>query len=284
MKKSWALLALTVLMLLPLALACGGSNELILATTTSTQDTGLLDVLVPAFEKQYDYHVKVIAVGSGQALTMGQQGEADVILSHSPKAEQDFVAAGWGIERQVVMHNDFVIIGPKSDPAGISGGKKAADAFAAIARSGSLFLSRGDQSGTNTKELSLWTTAGVDPKGKSWYQETGQGMGATLTVANEKDAYTLSDRGTWLAQQANLSALGLLVQGDANLYNVYHVIVVNPAKHSNVNVQGARDFAKFILSSDTQDMIRKFGVDKYGQALFVPDALVDSSTGATPQP
>lgn len=283
MKTRWTLFVIAALTLLPLSLACGSSNELILATTTSTQDSGLLDVLVPKFEKQSGYHVKVIAVGSGQALKMGEQGEADVLLAHSPKAEEDFVAAGWGIGRQVVMHNDFIIVGPEDDPAGIAGVEKASDAFALIAKSGSLFLSRGDQSGTNALELALWNDTGIVPKGQSWYQETGQGMGATLTIANEKSGYTLADRGTYLAQRGNIS-LPILVEGDAKLFNIYHVIVVNPEKHSEVNVEGARDFARFVTSTETQDMIRNFGVDKYGQALFTPDAFVDSSTGATPRP
>jgi len=259
--------------------ACSSSNELILATTTSTQDSGLLDVLIPAFEQQTGYKVKTIAVGSGQALKMGEQGEADVILAHSPKAEEDFVKAEFGIERQAVMHNDFIIVGPADDPARIKGIATAAEAFAKIAQTQSLFISRGDQSGTNTKELSLWDKAAIKQSGQSWYQETGQGMGATLSVANEKKGYTLSDRGTFLAQKANL-ALGLLVEGDPGLYNIYHVIVVNPDKHKEVNVAGARAFAKFITSASTQEIIAKFGVDKYGQALFVPDALVK----ATPTP
>ncbi len=282
MKARWALFVIAALALLPLSLACGDSNELILATTTSTQDSGLLDVLVPAFQDQSDYHVKVIAVGSGQALRLGEEGEADVILSHSPKAEEEFVAAGHGVERQVVMHNDFVIVGPEDDPAGIADAETASEAFSRIAASGSVFLSRGDESGTHTKELSVWKDAGIEPEGKSWYQETGQGMGATLTIANDKRGYTLADRGTYLAQRGNLS-LSLLVEGDAKLFNTYHVIVVNPDKHANVNVEGARAFAAFITSSATQDLIRTFGEDKYGQPLFVPDAYVDSSAG-TPAP
>ncbi len=277
-----AVIALISLALLPfLTFACGDSNELILATTTSTQDTGLLDVLVPRFEKQTGYDVKTIAVGSGQALRLGEEGEADVILAHSPKAEDEFVAAGFGIERQVVMHNDFIIVGPADDPAGVRGASSAREAFARIADAGALFLSRGDQSGTNAKELGFWEM-GSKPAG-SWYQETGQGMGATLTVASEKGAYTLSDRGTYLAQRDNLE-LGLLLEGDPDLFNVYHVIVVNPEKHANVNFEGARAFARFITSAETQELIRTFGVDKYGQPLFVPDAFVQSTPGAETQP
>ena len=265
-----------------LALSCGDSHEVILATTTSTQDSGLLDVLVPAFEKESGYDVKTLAVGSGEALRLGQEGEADVILVHSPKAEEEFVAAGYGIERQLVMHNDFIIVGPPDDPAGIRGLSSASDALARIAGSESIFLSRGDESGTHTKELDIWKKAGITPSG-SWYQETGQGMGATLVVASEKGGYTLSDRGTYLAQRANLD-LNLLVEGDAQLFNVYHVIIVNPEKHSEVNVKGARAFAAFLTSSATQDVIRNFGRDKYGEPLFVPDAYVESTpaTGSSP--
>ena len=262
--------------------ACGDSNELILATTTSTQDSGLLDVLVPAFEKESGYHVKALAVGSGEALRLGQEGEADVILAHSTTAEEEFVAGGYGIERQLVMHNDFIIVGPADDPAAVRGLTSAADAFARIAASELLFVSRGDKSGTNTKELDIWKKAGITPSG-SWYQETGQGMGATLTVAGEKGGYTLSDRGTYLAQRANLD-LALHVEGDAQLFNVYHVIIVNPEKHSGVNVEGARAFAAFLTSSATQDVIRNFGRDKYGEPLFVPDAYVESTPGAGSAP
>ncbi len=260
------------------ALACGDSREVILATTTSTQDSGLLDVLVPAFEKETGYSVKTIAVGSGQALRLGEQGEADVILAHSPQAEEDFVAAGHGIERQPVMHNDFVIVGPREDPAGIAGVSSAADALKRIAQSGAVFLSRGDQSGTNARELALWKNAGVEPSG-GWYQETGQGMGATLTIAEEKRGYTLSDRGTYLSQRHNLH-LSVLVQGDPGLFNIYHVMVVNPEKHSKVNADGARAFADFVTSAQTQELIRGFGIDQFGEPLFVPDAYVKS----TPQP
>jgi tungstate transport system substrate-binding protein len=266
------LIALLATIALGLA-ACGDDkDEIILATTTSTQDSGLLDVLVPEFEDENDYEVKVIAVGSGQAIRMGEEGEADVILAHSPQAEEDLVAAGFGIEREPVMHNDFVIVGPADDPAGIAGMESAADALAAISADESVFVSRGDDSGTHVKELSLWEDAGAEPGG-SWYQETGQSMGATLTVASEKAGYTLSDRGTFLAQQDNLD-LEILVEGDSALFNNYHVIVVNPEKHSEVNEHGARAFAAFITAPATQDVIRNFGVEEYGEPLFVPDATV----------
>jgi tungstate transport system substrate-binding protein len=259
----------------------GGSDELILATTTSTQDSGLLDVLIPQFEDENDYKVKTIAVGSGEALRLASEGEADVVLAHSPKAEEEFMAAGNGEDRLVVMHNDFVIVGPGDDPAGVKDAATAAEALEKVAASESIFMSRGDESGTHTKELSLWTAAEIEPGG-SWYQETGQGMGATLTVAGEKQGYTLSDRGTYLAQKDNLD-LALLFEGDKALFNQYHVIVVNPEKHSKVNAEGARAFAAFITSPSIQATIGQFGVEAYGQALFVPDAETAAS-GASPTP
>ena len=259
----------------------GGSDELILATTTSTQDSGLLDVLIPQFEDENDYKVKTIAVGSGEALRLASEGEADVVLAHSPKAEEEFMAAGNGEDRLVVMHNDFVIVGPEDDPAGVKDAATASEALANVASSESIFLSRGDESGTHTKELSLWTAAQIEPSG-SWYQETGQGMGATLTVAGEKQGYTLSDRGTYLAQKDNLD-LALLFEGDKALFNQYHVIVVNPEKHTKVNAEGARAFAAFITSPSVQATIGQFGVEDYGQALFIPDAETAAS-GASPTP
>ena len=274
-----AILAGAVLLAAGVYGCSSGSDELILATTTSTQDSGLLDALIPQFEKEHDYKVKTIAVGSGEALRLAGEGEADVVLAHSPKAEEDFMAAGNGESRLVVMHNDFIIVGPVDDPAGIKGATNAGDAFKKIATAEALFLSRGDQSGTNTKELSLWTSAGIQPSG-TWYQETGQGMGATLNVASDKQGYTLSDRGTYLAQKANLD-LELLVEGDKALFNQYHVIVVDPKKHSNVNAEGARAFASFITSPTVQATIAQFGVKEYGQALFIPDAGKEAA-GATP--
>jgi len=274
--------ALAVMALVFLFLACGQGNELILATTTSTQDSGLLDTLIPLFEQQTGYHVKTIAVGSGQALRMGEQGEADVLLVHSPEAEEAFMAAGHGVDRRLVMHNDFIIVGPAADPAGISGLKSASEALAKISQAGSLFLSRGDNSGTNALELKLWKVAGVAPSG-SWYQETGQGMGQTLVIASDKRGYTLSDRGTFLAQHQKLD-LAVLVEGDPGLFNVYHVIVVNPSQHPQVNVEGARSFARFVTSTAIQDIIRSFGADRVGQPLFVPDAFIESTPGMEAQP
>jgi tungstate transport system substrate-binding protein len=256
----------------PTTVPAPANPDLILATTTSTQDSGLLDVLIPMFEQETGYKVKTVAVGSGQALQMGQDGNADVLLVHSPSAEKTYMDGGFGKDRALIMHNDFIVVGPASDPAAIKG-MKAVDAFKAIFAAGATFISRGDKSGTNTKELALWKSAGVDPVGTkaAWYLSTGQGMGATLTVASEKGAYTLTDRATYLANKANLQ-LDLLVEKDNSLLNVYHVITVNPDKWPKVNYDGAIAFLKFTTEPSTQDVIGKFGVDKYGQQLFVPDA------------
>jgi tungstate transport system substrate-binding protein len=246
-----------------------GKTSLILASTTSTQDSGLFDVLIPAFTKAYpQYEVKVVAVGSGEALKLGQSGDADVLLVHSPAAEEDFMKAGSGVDRKAVMYNDFVIVGATADPAGIKGMKVAADAFKKIADSKSLFYSRGDKSGTNSKELAIWKAAAITPAG-DWYQTTGQGMGETLTVTDQKGGYTLTDRATWLAKKGSLTGLTLLVEGDKALFNQYHVITCKAAK----NMQGANDFMNWIVSDTVQkDIISTFGVEKYGQALFIPNA------------
>lgn len=246
-------------------------KNLILATTTSTQDTGLLDILVPAFEKQTGYFVKTIAVGSGQAMAMGQKGEADVLLVHSPDAEKKFVEDGYGIHRQLVMHNDFVIVGPSTDPAKIKGAKSSAEALKLIAGANALFVSRGDNSGTHAKEKTLWKKANITPVGQKWFQETGLGMGQTLNVAAEKKGYTLTDRGTYLSLKKNLG-LEILAEGDAALLNIYHVIEVNSAKWPKVNAAGAKAFADFMISKKTQKIIKTFGVDKFGSPLFFPDA------------
>jgi tungstate transport system substrate-binding protein len=245
-------------------------KDLILATTTSTQDSGLLDVLVPMFEQQTGYVVKTVAVGTGAALKMGQEGNADVLLVHAPASEIPLVQQGYVNDRRLVMHNDFIIVGPSSDPAGIKGTKTAVEAFKKISDSGAAFISRGDDSGTNKMELSLWKTASITPQG-NWYSQSGQGMGATLKIASEKQAYTLTDRATYLANKSVLD-LDILVQGDTALLNVYPVMVVNPAKFPKVNNAGAVAFADFITSPATQDVIGKFGVDKFGQQLFFPDA------------
>ena len=246
-------------------------KNVILATTTSTQDTGLLDVLIPIFEKKTGYFVKTISVGSGQAMAMGKKGEADVLLVHSQDAEKKLVAEGYGINRRLVMHNDYIIIGPPGDPAGIKGLKSGTEAFKKIASAQSIFMSRGDNSGTNAKEKAIWKKAEINPEGQKWYQQTGLGMGQTIAIAAEKKAYTLADRGTYLALKKNLG-LDILVEGDAILLNIYHVIEVNPDKWPKVNAAGAKAFADFMVSKQVQRIIKTFGVDKYGSPLFFPDA------------
>jgi len=246
------------------------NSNLLLVSTTSTQDSGLLDVLLPAFTEKTGYNVQLVAVGSGQALRIGEEGNADVILLHSPAAEKEFLANGSGIDRRLVMHNDFVLVGTPSDPAKIRG-KSPADALKEIFTSGATFVSRGDDSGTHVKELAFWKNAGLDPAGQIWYLETGQGQGATLSIASEKGGYAITDRGTFLAFKSNVD-LEILVEGDPFLLNVYHVITVNPEKWPNVNLQGAKAFADFITSPEGQKIIGEFGMDKYGQQLFIPDA------------
>ena len=247
-------------------------NDIIFATTTSTQDTGLLDVLLPVFEKKTGFRVKTIAVGSGQAMAMGERGEADVLLVHSPDAEEKFIKQGFGVNRRLVMHNDFVIIGPARDPARITGLTSAAAAFKNIASTKSLFISRGDNSGTHVKEQKLWKQAGINPEKEKWYQQTGLGMGQSVAVANEKLGYTLCDRATFLSLKRNID-LAVLVEGDSSLMNIYHVIETNPNKFQKVNSEGARAFADFWVSAETQKMIREFGIKKYGGILFYPDAV-----------
>jgi tungstate transport system substrate-binding protein len=261
-----------------LASGCGLQSSrpgLLLVSTTSTQDSGLLDVLLPAFEQQSGYRVMLVAVGSGQALQMAEQGNADVILLHSPAAEKIFVENGFGIDRRLVMHNNFVLAGPASDPAAIRG-RTPVEALRAIFTAEAAFVSRGDDSGTHVKELALWKSAGLDPAGQPWYIETGQGQGTTLTIASEKGGYALTDRATFLAYHARLD-LEILVEGDPNLLNVYHVITVNPAKWPEINLAGARAFSDFITSPAGQGIIRDFGLQQYGQPLFFPDAGRDDS-------
>ncbi len=263
------------LMVLLASLAAASCREpkrdVILATTTSTRDSGLLDVLVPMFEKDTGYSVKTIAVGSGMAMAMARRGEADVLLVHSPSDEEAFMSEGFGKKRMAVMHNDFVIVGPASDPAGVGGKADAAAALAAIARTPFLFVSRGDESGTHKKELALWKKSGTTLVGTAMYAETGQGMGQTLTVASEKQAYALTDRGTYLAMSKGLD-LRVLVEGDPDLVNAYHVIVPSKKKLPGVNARGGKAFAEFLVSPAGQDAIGKFGIEEYGTPLFHPDA------------
>ncbi|MBI4283242.1 MAG: substrate-binding domain-containing protein [Chloroflexi bacterium] len=250
--------------------------ELILSSTTSVRDTGLMDVLLPMFEAQTGYKVKPIYNGTGQALALAQQGGADVVVVHSPNLELPFMAAGFGINRTLIAHNDFIILGPPSDPAKIAGMTSSAEAFKKIAAARAAFYSRGDGSGTDTKEKSIWKSATVNQTGQPWYFEANLGMGDLLRVTSEKQAYTLSDRATYLANNSTLS-LDIMVENDLPLLlNIYHVIQVNPGKFSGTNIKinhdGARAFLEFLTDPKTQGVIGKFGVDKYGQQLFVPDA------------
>ncbi len=271
MKKLFSVLLVSAFILSSCKAASVQKPDLLLVSTTSTQDSGLLDVLLPAFTAQTGYNVQLIAVGSGQALKLGEQGNADVILLHSPAAEKEFIANGFGSDRRLVMHNDFIIVGPPSDPAAIHSQPTPDSVFKKIYSSASTFVSRGDESGTHVKELALWKQAGLDPYGQPWYLETGQGQGVTLSVASEKGGYALTDRATFLAYQANVE-LAILFEGDASLLNVYHVIIINPEKFPNTNLEGARAFADFITSPAGQQIIAKFGAEKYGQPLFFPDA------------
>jgi tungstate transport system substrate-binding protein len=267
-----------LLALLPLA-GCGDDDDggraqqsdrpVILATTTSTQDSGLLDVLVPAFERDSNRQVKTVAVGSGEAIELGSRGEADVLLVHSPDDEEAFMQTGKGGERRLVMHNDFVIVGPPDDPADIKG-LSSTEALQRIAKEEAAFISRGDDSGTHNLELKLWDEAGVKPAG-SWYQETGQGMGATLRIADQKRAYTISDRGTHLSTEDSTD-LDVLVEGEPRLLNIYHVIDIDPGAGPRVNAAGGRAFAKWIVAPEAQGMIGAFGRKQFGRPLFVPDA------------
>ena len=288
MRHSIAGLVLTAVLLVvgcsgpaaPAPPAAGPSAErsLILATTTSTQDSGLLDELLPEFTRNSGWQVKTLAVGSGQAIELGRRGEADVLLVHSPTAEQAFVAEGTAGPRRLVMHNDFVLVGPANDPAQV----RALDSTAAVAKiaaAPALFVSRGDDSGTNAREKDLWKRAAITPAG-DWYQSTGQGMGATLRVASEKAGYTLSDRATYLAQRDTL-ALDVLSEGDPGLLNVYHVIEMTTTAGTGVQPDGARAFADWIVSPPAQQQIGQFGQAKFGQPLFTPDAGKDEASLGT---
>jgi tungstate transport system substrate-binding protein len=246
-------------------------RSLILATTTSTQDSGLLDVLVPRFEKEQGIVVKVIAVGSGAALRMASRGDADVVLVHAPAAERPYVEAGDLVDGRTVMHNDFVIVGPPNDPAGVRGSTSIAAAMRAIAARGT-FVSRGDDSGTHAQELALWAAAGIDPRSISRREEAGQGMGATLYVTDQRRAYTLTDRGTFLSLRKRLGLL-IVFAGDASLRNVYHVYAVSPARHPRIRYSEARAFIDYLVSPPIQRAIASFKRDEYGEALFFPDAV-----------
>jgi tungstate transport system substrate-binding protein len=263
-------LLVVALALVPAAAQPPASRTVILSTTTSTQDSGLLDVLVPMFERQTGFTLKTVPVGTGQALALAARGEADVALVHAPSLEKKYVEDGKLSNRRLVMYNDFVVVGPETDPAAVRGEKSAAGAFRKIAAAGARFVSRGDKSGTHILEQALWKQAGVTPAAP-WYIESGQGMGATLALADDRQAYTLSDRGTYLAFSRRV-ALKALVEGDRALLNVYAVLEVNPANGPRVNTAGGRAFANFMLAPETQAVIKMFGVEKFGQPLFVPIA------------
>jgi tungstate transport system substrate-binding protein len=251
-------------------------KNVILSTTTSTQDSGLLGVLVPLFEKQTGYSVKTVSVGTGQALALAAKGDADVALVHAPSLEKQYVAEGKLLNRRLVMYNDFVIIGPKEDPAKVRSSKSASGALKAIEQAKVSFVSRGDNSGTHILEKSLWKAAGIEPKG-SWYMEARQGMGVTLGIANERNAYTITDRGTYLALRNGVSplrnrvSLRILIEGDRALLNIYSVVEVNPANGPRINSVGGKAFADFMVAPETQNVIRNFG-KKFGQSLFIPVA------------
>ncbi len=246
-------------------------RRLILATTTSTQDSGLLDYILPEFEARSNIKVDVIAVGTGQALKLGEDGNADVLLIHAPSKEDAFMQAGHGVCREGVMYNDFVIVGPASDSAGIRGLTTAVEAFAKIAQSQSPFISRGDESGTHAKEMKIWEVVGILPKGR-WYISTGQGMGAVLTMADEQQAYTLSDRATYLVHTLEGIELEILVKADPFLFNPYSVIAVDPDKGSHIQADLAQAFIDWLISVPTQEMIGQFGVTEFGAPLFIPNS------------
>jgi tungstate transport system substrate-binding protein len=259
----------------------GSGGRLKLATTTSTEDSGLLEYLLPQFESETGVEVEVIAVGTGQALQLGRDGNADVLLVHARTQEDEFMRAGHGVRREDVMYNDFVIVGPASDPAGIRGLTRAAEAFEIIAEAQSFFISRGDESGTHLMEISIWKAAGIEPAG-DWYISAGQGMGEVLTMADEQLAYTLSDRATYLARARQGLDLAILVEGDPMLFNPYGVIAVNPAKTPQINAEMAQRFIDWIISVPVQERIKAFGVAEYGQSLFIPDSLPWRSAHRSP--
>jgi tungstate transport system substrate-binding protein len=264
--------ALALLLSVLVAVACGGAAkraEILLATTTSFQDSGLLDVLREDFEERSGYRLRPTAVGTGAALAIGAKGDADVLFVHAPSAERELMAAGHGESRVLVMHNDFVVVGPPGDPAGIRGGMTIAS-LRRVADARATFISRGDRSGTHLLELELWKSAGVTPAG-DWYVEASTGMGNTLAIASEKRAYTLTDRGTYLARRSALD-LEILIEKDPPLLNPYHVIVVDPRKFPRVNAEGARAFAVYLVSPEAQALIASFGVAEYGEPLFFADA------------
>lgn len=275
---------LTLILLTAALVACGSSQPSILrlATTTSTYDSGLLDAIIPVFERDYDASVEILAVGTGQAIALGENGDVDVLLVHARSIEDAFLASGYGTQRWDIMYNDFILVGPWDDPAGVRGTVQASDAFKAIAQANASFASRGDDSGTYTRELTLWDEAGIQPSGEAvWYYALGQGMGATLQFANERGAYTLTDRGTFIALQEGLLDLDIMVGGesiadnaDLNMRNPYGVIPVNPEMYLEVNVELAQKFVDWLTSVEIQGRIAEYGVEKFGQPLFYPNSQI----------
>lgn len=254
----------------PLAAKDGEGVRIRCASTTSTQNSGLFDHILPLFEKKTSIKVDVVAVGTGAAIEIGKRGDADVVLVHAKEQELKALAEGFFVNRHDLMYNDFVIIGPPADPAKVQGTKPAAGAFRKIAGATQPFVSRGDKSGTHTKELALWKTAGIDPSGQSWYLEVGQGMEKTQRIADEKRAYTLTDRGTWLATKEELDMV-VLLEGDPSLFNQYGVMAVNPEKHKHVKFRQALKFVDWLVSNEGQDAIASYK-DKLGNRLFTPNA------------
>ena len=263
---TWMLLCVRIVFAQP---ATPAQPEVIFATTTSVQDTGLLDVIVPMFEKDTGYRVKAVAVGTGQALALAGRGEADVVLAHAPDAEKKYVAEGSLLNRRLMMHNTFLLAGPSTDPATVKEAKKAVDALKKIAAAKATFVSRGDDSGTHKLEMKLWGIAGVKPEGE-WYLQAGQGMGKTLGIAGEKQAYVITDRSTYLAFQKT-TGLSVLLEGDPAFLNIYHVMEVNAEKFPKVNAAGGKAFADFLLSAKVQEVLKTFGQEKFGEALFYSD-------------
>ena len=267
-RRSIVLMSILILLLI-FSTAVSAQEKLVMATTTSTENSGLLDELVPPFEEKFGVRVDVVAVGTGAAIELGENGDADIIFVHARAAEEEFVEAGYGVNRRDVMYNDFVILGPPSDPAAIEGMESAAEVLQTIADSGAEFVSRGDNSGTHKKELSIWGSAGVEPEG-SWYIESGQGMGASITMADEREAYILADRGTFLAYSGDID-LEILSSGDPELFNPYGIIPINPAYHSHVNYQMAMAFVGYVTSQQGQKIINNY--TRYGEQLFTPNAI-----------
>jgi len=269
MKRMFIIL---LLICLPVGAFAADTTRIRCASTTSTQNSGLFDHILPMFEKKTGIKVDVVAVGTGAAIEIGKRGDADIVFVHAKEQELKAVQEGYFVDRHDVMYNDFVVIGPKDDKAGIKSIKSASDAFRKIAEMKLQFVSRGDNSGTNMKELSIWKKAAIDPKGQKWYLEVGQGMAKTQRIASEKQAYTLTDRGTWLSlMDRDRLDLTVLLEGDPVLFNQYGIMIVNPEKHSHVKFKEAKQFSEWLISKEGQEAIASFR-DKNGNALFVPNA------------